>query len=130
MYTQAHNTVTVPYTAKRSDASYLVKLQTLKRFEFTSQSMKSGTIAVPEDESDDTAVLFLKGAPFVIQNLADAATIPVNFTKVRMCRNNIVLSCFWQAAFKHIPVCIGLGKTSLVKQLVFVLGAHHDQLLP
>ena len=80
---QAHNTVALPYRA-HGEASYLIKLQILKRFEFTSQAMKSGTIAVPENESDDTAVLFVKGAPSVIQQIADPVTVPPDFTKVSM----------------------------------------------
>lgn len=73
----------LPYRA-HGEASYLIKLQILKRFEFTSQAMKSGTIAVAENESDDTAVLFVKGAPSVIQQIADPVTVPPDFTKVSM----------------------------------------------
>lgn len=103
---QAHNTVTLPYTARRNEATYLVKLETLKRFEFTSQTMKSGAIAVPQDESDDTAMLFIKGAPSIIQSMADAATVPANFAKVYNKLNSVFTKApVYCAAYTNTSSC-------------------------
>lgn len=44
--------------------------------------MKSGTIAVAQDEDDSDAVLFVKGAPGVIRQMADPATVPENYFQV------------------------------------------------
>ena len=88
---QAHNTVTLPYRRSHNEVSYLVKLQVLKRFGFTSQSMKSGAIAVPQDDPDSRAILFVKGAPGVIKHLADPATVPDNFFQVASCSSSQAL---------------------------------------
>ncbi|DBB06818.1 TPA: hypothetical protein ACH3X3_009479 [Trebouxia sp. C0006] len=78
-----HNTVVLPHKASRlQEVSYLIKVQIIKRFEFTSQAMMSGTVIVPEDAPHDTALLLVKGAPSVIKHMARPGSVPDNFDKV------------------------------------------------
>ncbi|DBA85704.1 TPA: hypothetical protein ACH3X1_005275 [Trebouxia sp. C0004] len=78
-----HNTVMLPHKASSlREVSYLIKVEIIKRFEFTSQAMKSGTVIVPEDASEDTALLLLKGAPSVIKHMAKPGSVPENFDRV------------------------------------------------
>lgn len=73
----------LPHKASRlQEVSYLIKVEIIKRFEFTSQAMKSGTVIVPEDAPDDTALLLVKGAPSVIKHMAKPGSVPDNFDKV------------------------------------------------
>lgn len=81
---QEHNTVVLPHKASRlQEVSYLIKVQIIKRFEFTSQAMMSGTVIVPEDAPHDTALLLVKGAPSVIKHMARPGSVPDNFDKVK-----------------------------------------------
>ena len=85
-YLQEHNTVVLPHKASRlQEVSYLIKVEIIKRFEFTSQAMKSGTVVVPEDAPDDTALLLVKGAPSVIKHMAKPGSVPDNFDRVTTC---------------------------------------------
>ena len=80
---QEHNTVVLPHQASRKqDVSYLIKLQIIKRFEFTSQTMKSGAVVVPEDAPEGSALLLVKGAPSVIKHMAKPGSVPENFDRV------------------------------------------------
>ncbi len=73
----------LPHKASRlQEVSYLIKVEIIKRFEFTSQAMMSGTVIVPEDAPDDTALLLVKGAPSVIKHMAKPGSVPDNFDKV------------------------------------------------
>ena len=73
----------LPHKASRlQEVSYLIKVEIIKRFEFTSQAMKSGTVIVPEDAPDDTALLLVKGAPSVIKHMARPGSVPDNFDRV------------------------------------------------
>jgi len=82
-YLQEHNTVVLPHKASRlQEVSYLIKVEIIKRFEFTSQAMMSGTVIVPEDAPEDTALLLVKGAPSVIKHMAKPGSVPDNFDKV------------------------------------------------
>lgn len=80
---QAQNTVVLPHTASRKqDISCLIKLHIIKRFEFTSQTMKSGALVVPEDAPEGTALLLVKGAPNVIKHMVRAGSVPESFDRV------------------------------------------------
>ena len=82
---QERNTVVLPHKASRKqDVSYLIKLQIIKRFEFTSHTMKSGAVVVPEDAPEGTALLLVKGAPSVIKHMAKPGTVPANFDMVQL----------------------------------------------
>ena len=84
VYLQEQNTVVLPHKASRlQEVSYLIKVEIIKRFEFTSQAMKSGTVIVPEDAPDDTALLLVKGAPSVIKHMARSGSVPDNFDRVK-----------------------------------------------
>jgi len=73
----------LPHKASRlQEVSYLIKVEIIKRFEFTSQAMMSGTVIVPEDAPEDTALLLVKGAPSVIKHMAKPGSVPDNFDKV------------------------------------------------
>lgn len=69
-------------TSRKQDVSCPIKLNVIKRFEFTSQTMKSGAVVVPEDAPEGTALLLVKGAPNVIKHMARAGNIPDNYDKV------------------------------------------------
>jgi len=76
--------VVLPHRASRKqDVSYLIKLRVIKRFEFTSQTMKSGALVVPEDAPAGTALLLVKGAPSVIKHMAKPGSVPENFDRVK-----------------------------------------------
>ena len=69
----------------RTDALLSHDLITMpRRTCMQSQSMKSGTIAMAQDEDDGNAVLFVKGAPGVIRQMADPATVPENYFQARL----------------------------------------------
>ena len=84
----------LPHRASRKeDVSCLIKICIIKRFEFTSQMMKSGAVVVPEDAPADTALLLVKGAPGVIKHMSKPGSIPENFDKV-LCFAWRSLGCF------------------------------------
>ena len=84
LHLQDNNTVLLSLRGPRLDqGSSLTKVRILKRFEFTSQAMRSGAVAVPEDAPPDTALLLLKGAPSVIKHLAKHGRVPEEFDAVR-----------------------------------------------
>ena len=79
----------LPHKASRKqDVSCLIKLHIVKRFEFTSQTMKSGALVVPEDAPEGTALLLVKGAPAVIKHMARPSSVPVSFDKVTLLRHH------------------------------------------
>ena len=95
----------LPHKASRKqDVSCLVKLRIIKRFEFTSQTMKSGAVVVPEDAPEGTALLLVKGAPNVIKHMARASSVPENFDRViphqLYTLSDVLLFLF--AVFRHV----------------------------
>lgn len=45
----------------------------------------AGVVVLSEDAPRGSALLFLKGAPAVIQSLVDPATVPETFAEVCLC---------------------------------------------
>lgn len=113
---QGQNTVVLPNKASRKqDVSCPIKLNVIKRFEFTSQTMKSGALVVPEDAPEGTALLLVKGAPNVIRHMARAGNIPDNYDRVMTRCFKIVLHytlaycCLCSCVFllrKYMPSCM------------------------
>lgn len=102
---QGQNTVVLPHKASRKqDVSCPIKLNVIKRFEFTSQTMKSGAVVVPEDAPEGTALLLVKGAPNVIKHMARAGNIPDNYDGV-IARLFLHLKMCAAPCLKCIAIC-------------------------
>lgn len=59
----------------------LTKLQVLKRFEFEERLMRSGVVAANVDQPDKP-LLFVRGAPFTVERLAQGGVLPCNYHQV------------------------------------------------
>ena len=72
----------LPRTPDPISAARMVRLSTIRVFEFSSYSLRSGAVVVPSDVSDGSGLLFLRGAPDVIRSLVRQESVPPDFDKV------------------------------------------------
>lgn len=63
--------------------SLQVKLSVVKAMEFTSQTLRSGVVVLSDDAPKGSALLFLRGAPAVIRDMVQTASVPPDFNQVR-----------------------------------------------
>ena len=76
---QDRDTVVLPRRPDARSSSNMAKLSIVKVLEFSSQTLRSGVVVMTKDAPRGSALLFLRGAPAVIKNLVDPATVPHDF---------------------------------------------------
>lgn len=86
---QERNVVALPLKNGRKHADHVVTLQVLRRFEFEAALMRSGVVAVDTDDPD-TGLLFVRGAPSIVEQLIRGGQIPANYRQVSEYRPIIV----------------------------------------
>ena len=84
----------LPHTPDGASASKVATLSIIKALEFSSQTLRSGAVVLSSQEPPGSALLFLRGAPAVIQTLVDAASVPEDFEQV--CPMTISMGLFHQ----------------------------------
>ena len=75
-------TVVLPRKPDQISRASLAKLSIMKVMEFTPQTLRSGVVVRSNDGPKGSALLFLRGAPAVIRNLVQSASVPANFNQV------------------------------------------------
>ena len=80
---QDRATVVLPRQPTRSHpSSSLAELSVVRVLEFSSNSLRSGVVVVSKGMPKGSALFFLKGAPVVIRQLVQSASVPANFDQV------------------------------------------------
>lgn len=79
---QDRKTVVLPRQADSTSPALMAKLSIVKVMEFTSQTLRSGVVVFSNDAPKGSALLFLRGAPAVIRDLVQPASVPANFNEV------------------------------------------------
>lgn len=85
---QDRETVVLPRRPDAASASNLAQLTILRALEFKSDTLRSGAVVLCNDTSDDSALLFLRGAPAVIASLVEFASIPEDYDQVCLTHSN------------------------------------------
>ncbi|DBA85718.1 TPA: hypothetical protein ACH3X1_005287 [Trebouxia sp. C0004] len=76
-------TVVLPRQPTRSHPSTsMAELSIVRVLEFSSNSLRSGVVVLSKGMPRGSALLFLKGAPIVIRQLVQPASVPSNFEQV------------------------------------------------
>lgn len=71
----------------------MTELTIVKVFEFSSQTLRSGVVVLANDGPRNTARLFIRGAPAVIQDLVEPSSLPPDFDQVRRKPSCVVKVC-------------------------------------
>lgn len=79
---QDRETVVLPRHPDHTSTALLAKLSIVKVMEFTSQTLRSGVVVWSDDGPKGSALLFLRGAPAMIRDLVQPASVPANFNQV------------------------------------------------
>ena len=79
---QDRETVVLPRKPDKRSASRQAKVSILRVLEFDPETLKSGTVVLSDDASSGSALLFVRGAPSVIQDLVQPASVPNDFNQV------------------------------------------------
>ena len=79
---QGRNVVTLPLKLKDQKSACVTTLTIIKRFEFESQLLRSGVLAVASAGSADEVLFFVRGAPASIEQLLGRKGVPHNFRQV------------------------------------------------
>ena len=74
--------VAVPLHSGR--AARTTTLRILRRFEFEASLMRSGTVCDDSDGTDNSALLFVRGAPSTIERLIASEKLPSDYRQVRL----------------------------------------------
>lgn len=72
----------LPRQPNHTSTALVAKLSIAKVMEFTSQTLRSGVVAWADDGPPGSALLFLRGAPAVIRNMVQPASVPQDFNQV------------------------------------------------
>ncbi len=78
---QERNLVALPLNRGHRVTDQVLTLQILRRFEFEASLMRSGVVAVDTD-NPDTGLLFVRGAPSMVEQLIRGGQIPADFRQV------------------------------------------------
>lgn len=79
---QGRNLVSLPLKLDGERLACATTLTVLKRFEFESQLLRSGVLAVDSAGSSDETVVFVRGAPSCIEQLMGKDKVPPNYCQV------------------------------------------------
>ena len=95
---QGRNVVALPLKLKDQKSACVTTLTIMKRFEFESQLLRSGVLAVASAGSTDEVLFFVKGAPASIEHLLGRGSVPPSYRQVCLPRLHIssmhtVISC-------------------------------------
>ena len=74
--------VALPLKKRAGKSACLTTLTIIKRFEFESQLLRSGVLAVASAGSADEVLFFVKGAPASIEKLLGRRSVPHNYRQV------------------------------------------------
>lgn len=72
----------MPSKLKVKRSARMTTLTVLKRFEFESELLRSGVLAVNSAGPSDEALLFICGAPACIQQLVGEDQVPADYRQV------------------------------------------------
>ena len=93
---QDRETVVLPRQPDHTSTASLSKLSIVKVMEFTSQTLRSGVVVWSDDGPKGSALLFLRGAPAMIRDLVQPASVPANFNQVGPARPLVhTMGLYW-----------------------------------
>ena len=69
----------LPLRLEGHASACITTLQVIRRFEFESQLLRSGVLAMDSVGSADEAILFVRGAPASIEQLMGTNQVPVDY---------------------------------------------------
>ena len=81
---QERNTVALPLYKGFHKSARTVTLSILRRFEFESSLMRSGAVCTDSAGPPDSALLFVRGAPSMVEQLVGTGRIPADFRQVHV----------------------------------------------
>lgn len=79
---QDRESVVLPCRPDPVSRATVATLSVLRVLEFKTETLRSGAVVLSSDAPAGSALLFLKGAPGVIAELVDHASIPEDFSQV------------------------------------------------
>lgn len=79
---QDRDLVALPLRLPSQRSAQATTLTILKRFEYQSQMLRSGVVAVDSFSPSGVAQLFIRGAPAAIQQVLGRSKLPSNFRQV------------------------------------------------
>ena len=109
VFMQDRETVVLPRRPDHTSNALLAKLSIVKVIEFTSQTLRSGVVVWSDDGPKGSALIFLRGAPSVIRDLVQPASVPADFNQVGLAQP--LLYRVWQEGYKRVfsdfrkPLC-------------------------
>ena len=71
--------MTLPLKLEGEQSARITTLEVLKRFEFESQLLRSGVLAVDSAGPADEAIIFVRGAPASIEQLMGSHQVPADY---------------------------------------------------
>ena len=74
----------LPIASGNNGKSKICNLSVVRRFGFEAPLLRSGAVAVDNQDSADKALLFVHGAPSVIQQLVCKDTLPADCQQVML----------------------------------------------
>lgn len=74
--------MSLPLKLKGQRSTCMTTLTVLKRFEFESQLLRSGVLAVDSAGPCDEAFIFVRGAPACIEQIVGEDHVPSNYRQV------------------------------------------------
>ena len=80
---QERDVVVLPRKPDHASDARRAKLTIQRTLEFSSQTLRSGVVAVSDDSPARTALLFIRGAPGLIKELVQPSSVPENFEQVQ-----------------------------------------------
>lgn len=72
----------LPLRLEGQPSACITTLQVLRRFEFESQLLRSGVLAMDSAGSPDEAIMFVRGAPASIEHLMGTNQVPADYRQV------------------------------------------------
>ena len=95
--------VVLPRRPDARSSEEKVKLPVQRQLEFSSQTLRSGVVVVSTDAPKGSALLFLRGAPAVIQSLVSPTSVPPIFDLVRLTHLSTVET--YAGSLRCLSVC-------------------------
>ena len=98
---QDRNQIALPLQTGPRKAYRTAHLHILKRFEFEAPLLRSGVLVVDDDGEVDTALVFIRGAPVVVEQLIKNSSTPADYRQVNMCK----ASTTEQSSSRALEIC-------------------------
>ena len=72
----------LPRRPDKASAARVAELTVVRVLEFSHELLRSGAVVITSDAPKNSAMLFMRGAPSVIQSFVEPTSIPEDFEQV------------------------------------------------